>query len=88
MAWPFVNRRPTWHCSLSWLARLPMEQTLSAEIVATLYGKFLHRFHVQLLRFIDIAGQVGEQATMFFYDPSDNALEFKAFKDPDRLFAR
>jgi uncharacterized protein len=34
------------------------------------------------------AGQVGEQATMFFYDPSDNALEFKAFKDPARLFAR
>jgi len=37
---------------------------------------------------IRFAGQVGEQATMFFYDPSDNALEFKAFKDPDRLFAR
>jgi hypothetical protein len=37
---------------------------------------------------IRFAGQVGEQATMFFYDPSDNALEFKAFKDPSRLFAR
>jgi uncharacterized protein len=37
---------------------------------------------------IRFAGQVGEQATMFFYDPSDNALEFKAFKDPTRLFAR
>ena len=37
---------------------------------------------------IRFAGQVGEQATMFFYDPSDNALEFKAFKDPARLFAR
>ena len=34
------------------------------------------------------AGQVGEQATMFFYDPSGNALEFKAFRDPARLFAR
>ena len=33
-------------------------------------------------------GQVGEQATMFFHDPSGNALEFKAFKDPARLFAR
>lgn len=33
-------------------------------------------------------GQPGEQATLFFYDPSGNALEFKAFKDPDRLFAR
>ena len=37
---------------------------------------------------IRFAGQVGEQATMFFYDPSDNALEFKAFRDPSRLFAR
>ncbi len=34
------------------------------------------------------AGEVGEQATMFFVDPSGNALEFKAFADPDRLFAR
>lgn len=33
-------------------------------------------------------GQVGEQATMFFTDPSGNALEFKAFADPTRLFAR
>ncbi|MCZ8102244.1 MAG: VOC family protein [Burkholderiaceae bacterium] len=33
-------------------------------------------------------GQVGEQATMFFLDPSGNALEFKAFADPSRLFAK
>ncbi len=33
-------------------------------------------------------GQVGEQATMFFLDPSGNALEFKAFRDPSQLFAR
>ncbi|MGZ8272933.1 MAG: VOC family protein [Burkholderiaceae bacterium] len=33
-------------------------------------------------------GEVGEQATMFFLDPSGNALEFKAFADPSRLFAR
>ena len=32
-------------------------------------------------------GEVGEQATMFFLDPSGNALEFKAFKDPTQLFA-
>jgi extradiol dioxygenase family protein len=37
---------------------------------------------------IRFAGQVGEQATMFFRDPSGNALEFKAFRDPARLFAR
>ena len=33
-------------------------------------------------------GQVGEQATMFFRDPSDNALEIKAMADPAALFAR
>jgi extradiol dioxygenase family protein len=33
-------------------------------------------------------GEVGEQATMFFYDPSGNALEFKAFADIEgQLFA-
>lgn len=31
-------------------------------------------------------GQVGEQSTMFFKDPSGNALEFKAFNDLNRLF--
>lgn len=33
-------------------------------------------------------GEVGEQATMFFLDPSGNALEFKAFKDMRSLFAK
>lgn len=37
---------------------------------------------------IRFAGEVGEQATMFLEDPSGNALEFKAFRDPSRLFAR
>ena len=37
---------------------------------------------------IRFQGQVGEQATLFFQDPSGNALEFKAFRDPSRLFAR
>ncbi len=32
-------------------------------------------------------GQPGEQATMFFLDPSGNALEFKAFADDAMLFA-
>ena len=35
---------------------------------------------------IRFRGQVGEQATMFFLDPSGNALEFKAFADDDQLF--
>jgi uncharacterized protein len=37
---------------------------------------------------IRFQGEVGEQATMFLYDPSGNALEFKAFKDPSKLFAK
>lgn len=35
---------------------------------------------------IRFAGEVGEQATLFLRDPSGNALEFKAFADPQRLF--
>jgi extradiol dioxygenase family protein len=38
--------------------------------------------------YIRFQGQVGEQATMFFKDPSGNALEFKAFKNIDQLFAK
>ncbi len=37
---------------------------------------------------IRFKGQVGEQATMFLLDPCGNALEFKAFADPTRLFAK
>lgn len=33
-------------------------------------------------------GQAGEQATMFFLDPSGNALEFKSFADDAMLFAK
>jgi len=36
---------------------------------------------------IRFKGEVGEQATMFFLDPSGNALEFKAFKDQSQIFA-
>ncbi len=38
--------------------------------------------------YIRFEGQVGEQATMFFLDPSGNALEFRAFKDMNQLFAK
>jgi len=44
--------------------------------------KFIIEPHVRF------KGQVGEQATMFFLDPCGNALEFKAFADPSRLFAK
>jgi len=37
---------------------------------------------------IRFAGEVGEQATMFFLDPSGNALEFKGFSDFSQVFAK
>ena len=36
---------------------------------------------------IRFQGEVGEQATLFLYDPASNALEFKSFADPTQLFA-
>jgi uncharacterized protein len=37
---------------------------------------------------IRFKGQAGEQATLFFKDPSGNALELKSFRDASRIFAR
>lgn len=37
-----------------------------------------------LAAYVRFAGLPGEQATMFFMDPSGNALEFKAFNDIER----
>jgi len=60
---------------------MPVWQAL-AEKLATAGVDFVIEPHVRF------AGQAGEQATMFFFDPSGNALEFKAFRDIDRqLFA-
>jgi extradiol dioxygenase family protein len=41
----------------------------------------------EIAPYIRFEGQVGEQATMFFYDPAGNALEFKAFADFSQIFA-
>ena len=38
--------------------------------------------------YVRFKGEVGEQATMFLYDPCGNALEFKAFKDFSQIFAK
>lgn len=38
--------------------------------------------------YVRFEGEPGEQATMFFHDPAGNALEFKAFKNLDQLFAK
>jgi len=37
--------------------------------------------------YIRFEREVGEQATMFLYDPSGNALEFRSFKDFSQIFA-
>ena len=37
---------------------------------------------------VRFVGSIGEQSSLFFLDPSGNALEFKAFKDPSKLFAK
>lgn len=37
---------------------------------------------------IRFEGETGEQATMFFLDPSGNALEFKGFNDLSQVFAK
>ena len=47
-----------------------------------------HQVKFVIEPYIRFKGQPGEQATLFFLDPSGNALEFKAFKDIDgQLFA-
>lgn len=62
---------------------LPMEQWRALRDRLRDAGlEFLIEPHVRF------EGEVGEQATMFVLDPSGNGLEFKAFADPSRLFAR
>ncbi|HUW52489.1 MAG TPA: VOC family protein [Rhodanobacter sp.] len=56
-------------------------QALAARLQAA-GTRFVMEPHI---RFKD---QPGEQATMFLLDPCGNALEFKAFADPSKLFAR
>ena len=44
--------------------------------------------HFEMEPQIRFKGEPGEQATMFFYDPAGNALEFKAFADLNQVFAK
>ena len=54
-----------------------------ADKVSGFIDEFLIEPHVRF------KGEVGEQGTMFFSDPSGNALEFKAFRDIEKeLFAK
>jgi len=64
-------------------AILPMGQWEAlAEKLRAAKTRFVIEPHVRF------KGQVGEQATMFFLDPSGNALEFKAFGDLGQVFAK
>jgi extradiol dioxygenase family protein len=64
-------------------AILPMEEweRLARKLKAS-GARFVIEPHVRF------KGEAGEQATMFLLDPCGNALEFKAFKDIGRVFAR
>jgi len=54
------------------------------------FAEVLQAKHIEFIiePYIRFEGRVGEQATMFFYDPAGNALEFKSFKDINQLFAK
>lgn len=62
---------------------LPMAEWQSlADKLRAAHMRFVIEPHIRF------KGEVGEQATMFFLDPSGNALEFKAFADMSQLFAK
>jgi extradiol dioxygenase family protein len=62
---------------------LPMaEWQALADKLTSVGTRFIVEPHIRF------KGQVGEQATLFFLDPSGNALEFKAFADLGQLFAK
>lgn len=52
------------------------------------FAKKLQRRNMKFIidPYIRFKGEAGEQATMFFLDPSGNALEFKSFKDQSFIF--
>jgi extradiol dioxygenase family protein len=60
---------------------IPAWEQLAARLTAA-GTQFIIEPHVRF------KGEVGEQATMFFLDPSGNALEFKAFADMGQVFAK
>ncbi|MFT6972237.1 MAG: extradiol dioxygenase family protein [Roseivirga sp.] len=55
------------------------------ELSEKLRGRNIDFIIEPYIRFI---GEVGEQGTMFFLDPENNALEFKAFKNINQLFEK
>jgi uncharacterized protein len=67
---------------LHWGVILTMEEW---EALAAQLKKHAVKFIIE--PYIRFKGEAGEQATMFFLDPSGNALEFKAFKNDASIFA-
>ena len=62
---------------------LPMDQWQAlADKLRAAGTRFIIEPHIRF------KGEVGEQATMFFLDPSGNALEFKSFADMSQVFAK
>jgi len=62
---------------------LPMDQW--NELAERLQSKSVEFIIEPKVRF---KGEIDEQATIFFLDPSGNALEFKSFKDFSLVFAK
>ena len=52
------------------------------------YNRIKDEIEFVIEPYIRFKGQTGEQATMFFLDPDNNALEFKAFKNDKMIFEK
>ena len=50
--------------------------------------KISNKIEFEIEPYIRFKNQVGEQATMFFMDPDNNALEFKSFKSDHYIFKK
>ena len=88
------------HLNLDELAKTKASNVDDKEVPVRHFGIILewekwHQFSTELKDkgvefiiepYIRFKGEIGEQATMFFLDPSGNALEFKSFKDPEMIF--
>lgn len=48
--------------------------------------KIRNKIKFEIEPHVRFKGKIGEQATMFFMDPDNNALEFKAFKNDSQIF--
>ena len=59
----------------------PAEWTVLADRLTAAGVEFVIEPHTRF------EGEVGEQSTMFLFDPSGNALEFKSFADDSQVFA-